>query len=144
MTTKEASTNFNIPEKIIRALCKEGKIKGAKKENGKYEIPNGTVMIITDETARAFLYQLLKYKNNPELVLSSAGCDSEQKMEVWQEYLVNQGLVSYCEKKKKLKDLLDAVQITDKGLQFLFGKNSYNILVNLKPTINVNIGLINV
>ncbi len=144
MTTKEAEGSFNIPEKAIRKLCKEGKIKGAKKINGKYEIPNDMVMIITDEAARAFLYQLLKYKNNPELILSSAGSDDEQKIELWREYLINQGLVSKCGKKKQLKDLLDAIQITDKGLEFLFGKNSYKILVNLNPTVNVNIGLINV
>ncbi len=45
MTTKEAETNFNIPEKVIRKLCKEGKIKGAKKANGKYKIPDDAVMI---------------------------------------------------------------------------------------------------
>ena len=144
MTTKDAEKVFLIKEREIRKLCKEKKIKGVNKIKGKYDIPDDTVMIITDEMARAFLYQLLKYKNNPGIVISSAGCDDEQKVEIWRDYLIDQGLTSKCDKKLVIKDLLDSVQLTDKGLQCVFGKANYKALINLKPEVNFNIGFINI
>ncbi len=88
-----------------------------------YDIPNDTLMIISDENAKAFLFQLLKYKNNPGLVLAAFGCNDEKKLEIWRDYLINQGFVSNCNKQNNLKDFLNAIQLTDKGLEFVFGKS---------------------
>ena len=40
MTTKEASAKWHITERRINVLCKEGRISGAYKENGRWAIPS--------------------------------------------------------------------------------------------------------
>ena len=42
MTTKEASEKWNITERRINVLCKEGRIPGAYKDNKRWLIPDGT------------------------------------------------------------------------------------------------------
>lgn len=42
MTTKEASEKWNITERRINVLCKEGRIPGAYKENKRWLIPDKT------------------------------------------------------------------------------------------------------
>ncbi len=41
MTTKEAAEKWNITERRINVLCKEGRIPGAYKENKKMGYPCG-------------------------------------------------------------------------------------------------------
>ena len=43
MTTKEASEKWNITERRINVLCKEGRIPGAYKENKRWVIPMNAV-----------------------------------------------------------------------------------------------------
>ena len=43
MTTKEASEKWNIIERRINVLCKEGRILGAYKENKRWIIPSDAV-----------------------------------------------------------------------------------------------------
>ena len=42
MTTREASEKWNITERRINVLCKEGRIPGAYKDNKRWLIPDGT------------------------------------------------------------------------------------------------------
>lgn len=141
MNTKEASAIFNIPEKELRRLCKENKVSGAKLVKGKYEIPDDTLMIITDENAKAFLFQLLKFKNNPDLVLSYKGFDTVEKRHIWHSYLLNQGFISLCSFIGDTRNWLNNMTITDDGLGEIFGTGKQNKLLNMSisPTVNVNI-----
>ena len=145
MTTKEAAEHFNLSEKVVRTLCKEKKILGVTKPNGKYLIPDNTVMIVTDENARAFLLQLVKYKNNPGIILSNAGADTEEKLHTWHEYLLSQGLVGPCEFSANYRTLLDGMSLTDKGFDVVFGKQQHISLrgFTIEPAINVNIACLN-
>ncbi len=43
ITTKEASEKWNISERRINVLCKEGRISGAYKENKRWIIPADAV-----------------------------------------------------------------------------------------------------
>ena len=43
MTTKEASEKWDITERRINVLCKEGRIPGAYKENKRWVIPMNAV-----------------------------------------------------------------------------------------------------
>ena len=43
MTTKEASEKWDITERRINVLCKEGRIPGAYKENKRWVIPGDAV-----------------------------------------------------------------------------------------------------
>ena len=145
MTTKKASEIFNIPERKIRKLCQQNKIHGVSKPNGRYEIPDSTSIIITDDNARAFLYQLIKYKNNPGLVLSVAGLDTETKRLEWHMYLLEQGLIGQCEFCPDLRELLTRMVLTDKAIELVFGKQTNGLLsrLSLEPAININIACLN-
>ena len=142
MNTKEASMLFGIPEKEVRRLCNENKIAGVKLVKRRYEIPDETLMIITDNNAKAFLFQLLKYKNNPNLVLSVKGFDTVEKRRIWHTYLQNQGYISLCPFVEDTRQWLSNMTITDDGLKELFGTNTQGRLMrlNLSPTVNINIG----
>ena len=141
MTTKEAADCFNLNERVVRTLCKENKIHGVTKINGKYVIPDESIMIITDENAKAFLLQLLKFKNNSDMTLSSAGADTEDKLRTWLEYLISQGLIGFCEFSPDYRTLLTRMSLTDKGFDVVFGKKQYFTLSGLtvEPSVNINI-----
>ncbi len=113
MTVKEAAAKFNLSERKIQNLCKEGKIHGVTKPNRAYHIPDETVIIITDENAQAFLWQLLKFKNNANIILQGNFADNETKLRAWHKYMIEQGLVGECEYSSDLRTLLSKVYITD-------------------------------
>lgn len=81
MTTKEASDKFNLSEGTIRTLCKNGKILGVTKHNRCYVIPDDTAIIVKDSDVRVLLHRLLKYKNNPNSILSITSLDTTEKLE---------------------------------------------------------------
>lgn len=147
MTTKEAASVFNIDERIIRTLCKENKIHGVtreKGENGRYVIPDETVLIVTDENARYFLYQLLKFKNNPKMIFPVACLDREEKLKAWYGYLREQGLIGDCEYSSDLNTLLSRMSLTEEAIAMVFGKKNSSMLdkLHFNPSfhlINVNI-----
>jgi hypothetical protein len=140
MTTKQAADNFNMEEREIRKLCKEGKIHGVRKVKNRYEIPDETVMIITDENARAFLWQLLKFKNNPSIILEESFADTDEKLSAWYTYLTEQGLAGGCGYVGKLKELLKKMQLTEKGFATIAGKTAHSI--HIEPHFNINLACV--
>ncbi len=146
MNVKEASASFHIPESTIRKLCKENKIPGVRKEKGTgYIIPGNTKMIITDQVAKAFLWQLLRYKNNNGIVLCVASWDTPEKLEMIRSHLIKQNWVGNCKPSDSLPALLNEMQITDEGWKFLLGEKTFaKAQISLNPSIPINIGLVNV
>lgn len=149
MTTKQASDTFCIPVRTIRDLCRQNKIADVVKNGREYIIPDDTPVIITDDKAKAFLLQLLKFKNNPDIVLSQCGIDSEQKGRTFLRYLLSQNLIGECDYCDDYRQLLRNMQITDHGFDFLLGsiaKEPKSININIEVSNNVNnnanIGLI--
>ena len=140
MTTKQAADNFNMEEREIRKLCKEGKIHGVRKVKNRYEIPDETAMIITDENARAFLWQLLKFKNNSNIVLEDSFADTNEKLNAWYIYMTEQGFVGRCEYAGELKELLRKLQLTEKGFTMIAGKMANGI--HIEPNFNVNLACV--
>ncbi len=143
MTTKQASEIFNMDRRTIQQLCKEGKIHGVRKVKNQYEIPDETAMIITDEDARAFLWQLLKFKNNPDIVLEESLADTNAKLNTWHNYLIEQGLVGSCEYANKLKELLERMKLTDKGFAMVVGKKVRSIHIEPHLNLNVHVACVN-
>lgn len=149
MTTKDAASIFNIDEKKIRTLCKENKIHGVtreKGEKGRYVIPDETVLIVTDENARYFLYQLLKFKNNPKMIFPVACLDSTEKLNAWYEYLREQGLIGDCEFSSDLNTLLSRMSLTEEAIAMVFGKKDSSILdkIHFNPAFNFNVASLNI
>ena len=140
MTTKEAAERFNLSERTIRRLANEGKIIGACKVEGSYEIPDDTPIIITEKMARAFLLKVLKLRNNPNLIVSTQELSSEVMSRVWYQYMLRQELVGDCEYTSEPRKLLLRMQLTEKGMEQVIGKKTFGILekLRLEPTINLN------
>ena len=138
------AAKFNLSERKIQTLCKEGKIHGVTRPNRAYHIPDETAIIITNENAQAFLWQLLKFKNNANIILQSHFADNETKLRAWHRYMIEQGLVGECEYSSNLKTLLEGMQITDAGFELLPGyKSSLRLLLEPRVNIDINIGCMN-
>ncbi|MDO4492441.1 MAG: helix-turn-helix domain-containing protein [Clostridia bacterium] len=146
MTTKEAAEKFGISNKTVSKLCSENKIHGVEKINGKYRIPDETEMIITDDAAKAFLIQVLKLKNNPDITLPVAGYETEEKKKVWYGYLLNQGLIGECALCADAGQWMQGMSLTDKGLETILGKKNawMQLQAVLKVSGSLNIGIVNI
>lgn len=147
MTTKEAASIFNIDERTIRALCKEQKINGVTRgKNGRYIIPDDTTLIVTDENARYFIYQLIKFKNNPKMVFPVRNLDEPEKLRVWYEYLRDQGLIGNCQFSTDLNTLLSQMSLTEEAIAMVFGQKKSSVLdkIHFNPSFNLNVASLNV
>ena len=141
MTTKQAADKFNMGKREIQKLCKEGKIHGVRKVGNRYEIPDETAMIITDENARTFLWQLLKFKNNPNIILEGSFADTDEKLKAWHTYMTERNLVGSCQYASELKELLMTMQLTEKGFEMITGKTASNI--HIEPSFNIDFACVN-
>lgn len=144
MTTKQASAIFRIDEKEIRKRNKDGMIIGVTKEHGLLIIPDDTKLIPSKADVQAFLFQILKYKNNPSIVIAQNMFPDIEKLKIFAEFLFLKGYIGKYSVFYSEKEFLSAAQITDIGMQLVFGNNaiknlSVPITVNFAPSINVKL-----
>lgn len=144
MTTKEAADIFHLSVREIRELCNAGKIPGAKKDRGEYDIPDDTPIIVTDKMVRAFAQLLLQYKNNPQMVFSIRGLDTAEKRRVWHEYLIREGLIGECQLSDSVSEMLKEMQLTDEGLKMAFKNDNKSFSLSVPLNLNFNVGCVNV
>lgn len=144
MTTKQASVRFNIDEREIRKRNKDGMIMGVTKEHGFLIIPDETKLIPSKADVKAFLFQILKFKNNQSIVLAQNMFPDVERLKIFAEFLFLKGYIGRYDDFCNEKDFLNAVQITDIGMQLVFGNNvvgklSMPITVNFAPSVNVKL-----
>lgn len=148
MTTKEAAERFGIKEREVQKQCREGKIAGASKHGRGYYIPDDTLLILTDEAVCDFTRLLLKYKNNPGMILSNSGAlDTVQKRRIWYEYLMREGIIGNCEFSEDLNTMLNRMQLTDEGLEIAFKKIKFSTIkssTTVNVPVNLNVACVNV
>lgn len=146
MTVNGAFRIFKLSEKDIRKCCKDGMVKGAYKNKNRWIIPDETKIILTKKQVQEFLFQIIKFKNNPNLPISRELCETEEKTKILFDYLFELGLLGEYVFLSNIKSLFYDVQITDKGFELLMGSYYRKINVNLIETfnlININVGLVN-
>lgn len=145
MTIKEASVNFNLDEKEIRARKKDNMIIGVRKDGNCVVIPNDTILIPSKKDIQSFLLQIVKYKNNNSITISRAMCPTSEQLQAIMIYLYNRGFIGEYTFSEDIYTLFDNIQITDSGFDFVFGYGSFNKLssvvsipIQLKPSINIS------
>lgn len=74
MTIREASKKFNLEEKEIRNRQRNDMIPGIYKEGKNIVIPDNTEIIPSKKEIQSFLLQILKYRNNNNIVISRKLC----------------------------------------------------------------------
>lgn len=149
MTVKEASIQFNLDEKEIRARKKDNMIIGVRKDGKNVVIPNDTILIPSKKDIQSFLLQIVKYKNNKSIAISRAMCPQKDQLQAIMIYLYNRGFVGEFIFSEDIEALFDNIQITDSGFDFIFGYGSFNKLSNIAPipiqlNSNINISAIKV
>lgn len=151
MTVKEASILFGKDESRIRESIKEGMVPGIRKAKGRYVIPDDTKIIPSKMDIRFFLLEVIKFKNNPNVVISRSSFPDVDSLSALLELVYRLGFIGeYSLNDMDVQTAFKVIQLTDKGLELLVGRSSMNALskyqINLLPinmSITNQIGLIN-
>lgn len=147
MTVKDASKKFKKTEREIYQAIKDG-LLDAPKNNRKYDIPEGTEIIITKSEVQLFLLHVLRYKNNENIVISGKYCPQVEQLKVVSKLLYTKGYIGNLNSFNSQSDFLNQVKLTDEGFALALGRISTKLNKSLdlsfNPSINFNIGLLNV
>ena len=148
MTIKKASEIFKIDEKIIRKSIDDGMLL-KQKVGRNIEIPDDTKFIPIKADIQAFLFQILRYKNNPHHPISRRLCPDSESLKILFDYLYHIGYIAECEFSEDIDTLLNNIVLTDEATNLMFSKRKIDQLnsvtfmpININPTLKV--GLINV
>lgn len=148
MTIKKASEVFKVDGKIIRKSIDDGMLP--KQKVGKnIEIPDDTKFIPVKTDIQAFLFQILRYKNNPHHPISRRLCPDAESLKILFDYLYHNGYIAECDFSEDIDALLNNIVLTDEATNLMFSKRKIDQLnnvafmpININPTLKV--GLINV
>lgn len=144
MTIKEISSKFKIDEKVIRQSIKDGLIE-ADKTKRPYILSDDLKFIPIKKQLQAFLFQVLKYKNNPNIALNRSMCQNNEQLNILLEYLFKKGFVSKWEICEDICCSFTSIMLTDDGIDFAVGeKLAQKRLGDFNLTFNFNAGCINV
>lgn len=145
MTVIKASEKFFIPKNTIYKLCRDSQkgpikyINAIKKKS--WEIDDSTTVIMTKEQIQFSLLQILKYKNNPNVVVS---CKTFPERDVYLvfDYLCCLGFVSKRNCNSiSLEDCLSNVKLTEEGIDLLTSvfdeQKIKTININFQNTNNI-------
>ena len=127
MTVKEASHIFNLDEKEIRKRKQDDMIIGVRKDGKLIFIPDDTKIIPSKIEIKAFLLEIIKYKNNDKIVLYRSLCPDCESLIAVAEYLNKKGFIGKYDYFNNADDFFDEVKLTDKGIEFIFEKESQKI-----------------
>lgn len=148
MTVKEASEKFGIDEKEIRKRKKDEMIIGAKTIKHRIVIPDDTKIIPAKQDIICFLYEIIKYKNNPQIIISRRLCPELEDLKIMIEYLYKRGYIGEYNICDEFIEMFSSLNLTEEGLEIVIGSAQINKIksYSLNPiSINpqVRIGLIN-
>lgn len=147
MTIKQAAEIFHIDEKIIRKSIKDGMLE--KRKNKRYiEIPNETTFIPVKNEIQAFLFQILKYKNNVHFPISRKLCPDIESLRILFEYLYHNGYIAEYQFSENISTLFDNIMLTDEAMELVFGKGKIaqinkvnNMPININATLKVGLNV---
>lgn len=149
MTTKEASEKFHLDIKEVRARIKDKMIPDVYKKGSRIIIPDETSIFPSKNDIKQFLFQIIKYKNNNSTVISRELCPQAEQLQALMAYLYKRGFIGKYIFSEDIRILFDNVQLTDSGLEFVFGQNAFaklsglaSIPLQLNPSFNTSISAI--
>lgn len=148
MTVKEASVIFKLEEKEIRKRNSDSMILGVGKIGRNIFIPDDTKIIPSKLEIKAFLFQIIKYKNNSAMIMPRNMCPCREHLEVLAEYLYKKGFIGKYKEFSDERGFFDNVKLTDEGINFVFGnllitkaQNNLSFPIHINQTFSVvNIG----
>ncbi len=148
MTTNQASAIFGIDPKEVRKRIKDNMVNYTR-ERRIYIIPDNTKILPSKQQIQAFLFQIIKYKNNPNIVISRNLCPNEETLKAVVEYLYNNGYIGDYSFESDIVKLFDGIMLTDKAFDFVFTAKSITkinvpIELNMPITLNINLNLIRI
>ena len=130
MTVKQASVIFGISEKEVRKRNRDNMILNSYKEGRVIVIPESTRIIPSKKSIRAFLIQILKFKNNSSIVISHSLWNDNNSLLILSDYLFKMGLIDRCEDFKDHNDFFRNVKLTDDGISFALNNNVFSCYIN--------------
>lgn len=144
MTTKQASALFNKTESCIRECYRDGMIIGAVKEKKLISIPDDTKIIPSKKEVMSFLYQILRYKNNRQIVINQHFYRGNvNNLKIIANYLNEQGYIGEYGDFDTDKEFFDMVQLTDNGMDLVVNTNNTIRVDNFQFAIIENVALVN-
>ena len=144
MTTKQASVLFNKTESCIRKCYHDGMIIGATKENNLINIPDDTKIIPSKKEVISFLYQILLYKNNPNIVINQHFyLGNINNLKVIAEYLSKKGYIGNCRDFDTDQGFFEIAQLTDDGMNLVINTNNIIRVDNFQFAVIENVALVN-
>lgn len=143
MTIKEASVKFNLDEKEIRKRKKDDMIFNVRTENRVVVISDDTEIIPSKKDIRSFLLQIIKIKNNSSTIISRNLCPDNNSLKILLRYLYKRGFIGEFSEVENDQQMLNAVSLTDSGIEYVFGSQNYSKL-NTHVSLPLNINIVNI
>lgn len=147
MTIKRAAEIFQIDEKIIRKSINDGMLQ-KRKIGRNIEISDDTKFIPVKNDIQAFLFQILRYKNNPHLPISRRMCPNTDSLKFLFEYLYHKGYITEYKFSEDITDLFENTVLTDEATDLIFSKYRIDQLKNINfmpisinPTLKVGLNV---
>lgn len=147
MTIKRAAEIFQIDEKIIRKSIEDGMLQ--KRKSGRnIEIPDDTKFIPVKSDIQAFLFQILRYKNNAHIPISRKMCPDTDSLKILFEYLYHSGYITEYEFAEDISVLFKNTVLTEEATDLIFSKYRIDQLKNINfmpisinPTLKVGLNV---
>ena len=147
MTIKRAAEIFQIDEKIIRKSIDDGMLQ-RRKVGRNIEISDDTKFIPVKNDIQAFLFQMLRYKNNPHLAISRRMCPDDDSLKILFDYLYHNGYITEYEFSEDISILFKNTVFTDDATDLIFSKYKIDQLKNinfmpisLNPTLKIGLNV---
>ncbi len=146
MTVKRAAEVFKIDEKVIRKSIGDGMLQ-KRKVGRNIEIPDDTKFIPIKSDIQAFLFQILRYKNN-HIAISRRMCPDSESLKILFEYLYYKGYIAEYEFTEDIETLFNNTVLTDDATDLIFSKYKIDQLKNINfmpisinPTIKIGLNI---
>lgn len=150
MTVNEACELFGKDKREIYQCLKEKMVPKARKVKNKWIIPDGTKIIPSKMDIQCFLLEVLKFKNNPKVVVSRSLFPDEESLKILLEYVYNKGLIGeYSLSSFEVSQALSSIKMTEQGFDWLLGKSNQTLsshqisIFQINVTNNFQAGLVN-
>ncbi len=130
MTIKRAAELFEIDEKTIRKAINDGMLKKIKVGRN-IGIPDDTKFIPVKNDIQAFLFQILRYKNNSHLPISRKMCPDTASLRILFDYLYHNGYIAEYEFSEDISVLFKNTVLTEEATDLIFSKYRIDQLKNI-------------
>lgn len=139
MNIKEAAEKFGLDEKEVTNRKKDDMILGVRTVKRRVIIPDDTVIIPSKQEIQAFLFQILKYKNNPNVTISREFCPDENSLHAIVDYIFKRGFIGEYQFFASIRELFKGLSLTDEGLAYVIGEARLNrVTINSSCTLAIN------